>query len=171
MSALYGNELRNYLPKGLPGPVGIFRCPGVSRIPEMPSSELYVEYGYNSYGILYSENSATGLGMEVREGVRRPVLPSGVVAPANMIAIADGFRGSSTGLYDSAMFIARRSADTQGTSDSATRTASRHKGQMNTAFCDGHCAAITLKTAFEDVGQESLSIWNRDALPHAELLR
>jgi hypothetical protein len=37
-------------------------------------------------------------------------------------------------------------------------------------FCDGHVETLTLEFLFQDTSDEALHVWNRDHLPHRELL-
>jgi prepilin-type processing-associated H-X9-DG protein len=46
----------------------------------------------------------------------------------------------------------------------------RHQDKAKVLFCDGHVESPTLQFLFEDTGDEALSPWNRDHLPHLEKL-
>jgi len=54
--------------------------------------------------------------------------------------------------------------------ESYGNTTARHHGKANVVFCDGHVESPTLKFLFEDTSDAALSRWNRDHLPHREIL-
>jgi prepilin-type processing-associated H-X9-DG protein len=43
--------------------------------------------------------------------------------------------------------------------------------KANVVFCDGHIESPSLKSLFEDAVDPALIRWNRDNLPHRELLQ
>jgi prepilin-type processing-associated H-X9-DG protein len=47
----------------------------------------------------------------------------------------------------------------------------RHDGQWNMVFCDGHVAGFKIKPMFDYHRDSVLQHWNRDHLPHRELVR
>ena len=53
----------------------------------------------------------------------------------------------------------------------ATSPKARHLAKANVVFCDGHVESPTLKSLFEDTTDAALVRWNRDHLPHRELLQ
>jgi len=105
------------------------------------------------------------------------VHPSEVVSPSEMFAIGDGFSGSKGVLLDLSKNISRNT-DWNGYAfqkylnyDEITKQCyARHQGHLNVVFCDGHVESPTLKFLFEDTSDAALVRWNRDHLPHRELL-
>jgi prepilin-type processing-associated H-X9-DG protein len=51
------------------------------------------------------------------------------------------------------------------------RTARRHSGVANVAFCDSHVEGIKFQPLFFDESDEALKRWNNDHEPHREVLR
>jgi prepilin-type processing-associated H-X9-DG protein len=46
----------------------------------------------------------------------------------------------------------------------------RHLAKAKVVFCDGHVESPTLKSLSEDTSDAALNRWNRDHLPHRELV-
>jgi prepilin-type processing-associated H-X9-DG protein len=76
-----------------------------------------------------------------------------------MIAIGDCSNGSVE-------FDRDKLANTQRFGNFLTR----HGGKANVLFCDGHVESPGLQTLFEDTSDAALSRWNRDHLPHRDLV-
>jgi len=100
--------------------------------------------------------------------VKPPVSASEVADPADMMAIADGFHGNGTEIYSGQDLLWRH--DSYAGFQDATPAEARHLAKANVVFCDGHVESPTLKVLFEDTTDAALSRWNRDHLPHRELL-
>ena len=47
----------------------------------------------------------------------------------------------------------------------------RHGGRWNVVFCDGHVENLTMERLFDFRRENVLKRWNRDNLPHRELIR
>jgi prepilin-type processing-associated H-X9-DG protein len=171
-----------HAPRGLHyPPPGIWHCPAVSIMPE--NFPWYPDYGYNCYG-MSPRTAANSLGLgghhiwpwiENENQPGPPVSDSEVAVPSEMIAIGDGFKGGN-GVIQDGWFILWRTYGMQDTQDhrylGGTRRAySRHQGQANVLFCDGHIEAPKLKFLFDDTSDKALSRWNRDHQPHRELLQ
>ena len=155
---------------------GVWLCPGVRSKGIL--QQAFISYGYNAFGIGVSSNSSLGLGghygfthvTQVGQPpvVKPPVAMSEIVSPSDMMAIGDGFHGNGTELFSGQDLFWRHDSYT-GFSDS-TAPKARHLARANVVFCDGHVESPTLKELFEDTADVALSRWNRDHLPHRELL-
>ena len=105
----------------------------------------------NQFGLQGRRNSKTQLYM--------PIAELEVAVPSDMMAIGDSLDGSS-------LFAPRILTDVVRFGNILTR----HQGQANVVFCDGHVESPTLKFLFEDTSDAALARWNRDHLPHREKL-
>lgn len=176
MNTLYGNELLNLLPEGDQVPRGVLKCPGANQLPIMAPTDIYLNYGYNNLGLFHSSDTSrpdlisTGLGWDVLGNSKRPVAASLVLKPSDMYAIGDNFSGSASGFWNNGLFIARN-VDHPITIADTARVISRHKSKFNVTFCDGHVSSVSLEHAFRSAKTDALSSWNRDGLPHSELIR
>ncbi len=152
----------------------VWRCPAVEL--QTNSSIRYISYGYNAYGMsLQSDTNSLGLGghnvWDFKNKGRWPapaVRESEVVAPAEMMAIGDGFVGAGNFIQDNTVALWRTSGITN--SDTTPRAYARHTGHANVVFCDGHVESPTVKSLFESTNDNALVRWNRDHLPHREKL-
>jgi len=162
------------------GFAGVWRC---SSFPEKGR----FSYGYNAYGA-YSPVAAlqpTGtesLGLGGHRTFRNTgnsislaeplVRQSEVANPADMMAIGDSFSGGNYGISDGTHVLGRTifSAGARVFFDEATtkRCYARHQGRANVVFCDGHVERPKLQFLFVATGDDALSRWNRDHLPHRE---
>jgi len=139
-------------------PSGVWRCPSVQR--------QQFSYGYNVWGSHFFGNwSDLGLGGHTipQKGTVGPVAPpiseSEVSNPNDMMAIGDSFTGLDV--------LERHFADyLQGIGQAA----SRHQGEGNVLFCDGHVESVTLESLFRDTSDAALVRWNRDHQSHREQL-
>ena len=87
----------------------------------------------------------------------RPIAESEVVAPSDMMAIADSFEGDW-------LFMRRPIEDFERFGN----IQGRHRGRGNVVFGDGHVGSPTLKFLFEETSDAALARWNRDNQPHRE---
>jgi len=132
------------------------------RGPSGPGKVAGVSYGYNGFGVgsanATSWTSNLGLGVQVNPGQTQPVLrEQSVVAPADMIAIADSM--PQPGFPDIFAFLL---------SISSVPSPERHNGGSNVSFADGH--AETLRNGkFVDNGEMNRRRWNFDHEPHFEV--
>jgi len=78
-----------------------------------------------------------------------------------MIAIGDSFDGNP---------VIQRASWPDVKNQNYGNTFTRHQGEANVVFCDGHVESPTLPFLFEDTGDAALSRWNRDHQPHREKL-
>ena len=86
-----------------------------------------------------------------------PIAESEVVAPSDMMAIADGFQAD--------WLFMRRPIEVF---ERFGNVLSRHQRKGNVVFGDGHVESPTLKFLFEDTSDTALRRWNRDNQPHGE---
>lgn len=138
---------------------GVWRCPsarwGASwQRPGMTPTC----YGYNGYGVLAIGNRTNALGLLGRfvsaSELFAPIGESEVVNPSEMMAIGDSIRGGVLLMRSDSKHLGR------------ARSALRHQGKENVAFCDGHVESPTLESVFEDTSDAALARWNRDHQPH-----
>jgi len=152
---------------------GMLYCPSAPKnLDFLPKDSGFSCYGFNSRGI--SRTSLTtngfGLGVEVVNGVSRPVPADHVVSPTNMYALGDGVSGNGENLTDGTLLLAR-AVDIQFKSDALSRIQERHSGKLNVLSCDGHASSIATGLLFTDSSEAALSHWNRDSKSHPEMLR
>jgi prepilin-type processing-associated H-X9-DG protein/prepilin-type N-terminal cleavage/methylation domain-containing protein len=147
---------------------GVWRCPAADI-----GAGAYFSYGYNGYGLFIPAGAMqpTGtlsLGLGGHRTYRNtgssislaspPVAESEVACPSEMMAIGD---------CDGMLFAPFEDLATiQG-----SHLYTRHKGRANVVFCDGHVESPTMRFLFADRSEAALIRWNRDHLPHLELVR
>ena len=156
---------------------GVWLCPGVRSKGTL--GDGFSSYGYNAFGIGVSSNFSLGVGGHygfthtIQPGdppvVKPAVLVSEVLSPSEMMAIGDGFHGTGADLYSGQDLLWRHHSYT-GFLD-ATPAKARHLAKASVVFCDGHVESPTLKSLFEDTTDDALVRWNRDHLPHREMLQ
>lgn len=153
---------------------GVWVCPSAPRPAGLPPSLAYPSYGYNAKGLAPPDQPPIGLG-----GDGGPVKESEVAAPSDMMAIGEALTGDfgQGVIVDGTVF--RRNGGSLPSSPifagydftaSTRRAMTRHSGNANVAFCDGHTAALKLDYLFADTSDAALAAWNRDHLPHREHL-
>lgn len=132
------------------------------RDPSSPDRVAGVSYGYNGFGV-GSANVASwfanlGLGLQVNPGqIMPPVKESAVVAPADMVAIADSFpQPGFTYIYAFLLSI------------SSAPSPERHNGGANVSFADGHVITEKDKKLVNN-GEANRRRWNMDHEPHYEV--
>lgn len=155
---------------------GIWRCPSALRVIPWPPSngrEPFCSYGYNAFGVLpgWTTNLLGLDGLPAHLPISRvidspPVAETGVVAPADMMAIGDSIDGRV--IFRRWLMEWSRFRDF----DRARfgRSSDRHQGSINVLFCDYHVESPTVKFVFEDKSDVALVRWNRDHQPHREAL-
>jgi prepilin-type processing-associated H-X9-DG protein len=158
-------------------PPGIWHCPAV---PIMPKNfPWYPDYGYNCYGMSApTGTNSLGLGghhiwINYENQPSPAVSDSEVAVPSEMIAIGDGFKGGNGVIQDGWYILWRTYAlyERPEWVGSTKRTYSRHQGQGNVMYCDGHIESPKLQFLFDDTTDAALMRWNRDHKPHRELLQ
>jgi len=169
-------------------PAGLFHCPSANppSCPTFPEGIVYCDYGYNASGIsrLLDTNGSLGLsplmGSSTNQPTPLPVSPfeknqpirdSQVASPTDMMAIGDGFVGNSQIIVDASANLWRTADCREDYPPGSTRRAySRHQGNAEVVFCDGHVENLRLQTLFGDDSERGLRRWNRDNQPHRERL-
>jgi len=157
---------------------GVWRCPAAqwsdslllgfaNNVPgDFPSS-----YGYNAdsftgggtldytnkFGLQghYVPDFSLPLPAALGEASFSPIAESEVAVPSDMMAIGDDFSGSA--------LLVRRPIDMF---KEVGNILTRHRGNANVVFCDGHVEFPTLKFLLEDDTDAALRRWNRDNQPH-----
>jgi prepilin-type processing-associated H-X9-DG protein len=167
-------------------PLGLWHCPSATppSTPTFPRFVCFVDYGYNAYGMSGYRDVNGSLGLSrlfadfVNYGVggdpppfdgNHPVSESEVLAPSAMLAIADGFAGQDDVIADGQSCFWRHSGAV-GFANSTRRSYARHSGKAQVVFCDGHSAALPLKSLFTETNGAALALWNRDHQPHFDRL-
>jgi prepilin-type processing-associated H-X9-DG protein/prepilin-type N-terminal cleavage/methylation domain-containing protein len=168
-------------------PTGVWHCPAAYRPANWDEHWVYDDYGYNCYGFAgWMRTNSLGLSEHYahysskrQTQIPTPhVIESEVVNPTEMIAIGDALFGGPSVIGDGQSF--GRSSDRGVTanefpgysfSESTARAHARHQDKGNVVFCDGHAESPTLQSLFADTSDAALGRWNRDHLPHKELLQ
>jgi prepilin-type processing-associated H-X9-DG protein len=153
---------------------GVWDCPAAFKPESFGPSRGYSDYAYNAVGMsANTDTNSLGLGGQkiwISGSWPDPPVPAAeVVNPAEMMAMADSFRGGN-GVIRDGLFIFGRTHDVKDFEDSTPRSQHRHQGKANVVFCDGHVESPTLNFLFEDTSDAALARWNRDHLPHREKL-
>jgi prepilin-type processing-associated H-X9-DG protein/prepilin-type N-terminal cleavage/methylation domain-containing protein len=141
---------------------GVWRCPSARFNNDFASRGLiWMSYGYNAYGVLKVGNNTNALGLlgHKGSGPPTPIRESEVAVPSDMMAIGDSFDASITLMREPTKDLVRYG-----------NTLSRHDGKANVLFCDGHVQSPSLVFLFDDTSDRALIRWNRDHLPHRDLL-
>jgi prepilin-type processing-associated H-X9-DG protein/prepilin-type N-terminal cleavage/methylation domain-containing protein len=171
----------------------VLGCPAYDRLPNRIYDWLQGSYGYNGNGL-------TNLGLIVGTypGILETAMPpdptvrdSQIVNPSDMIAIGDAVLGRFL-FPDGSPGLGAGGDDNLSPVTSAAHgtiwvmlgelpyspdfapavgwVSQRHNGRFNVLFCDGHVEGLKVRDLF-DLGQDRvLKRWNRDNLPHRELL-
>jgi prepilin-type processing-associated H-X9-DG protein len=134
---------------------GVWRCPRK----QITGNEaaLPASYAYNACGVVMQQDADAYFGLCIKMNTQTMVTDSQIVQPSDMMAIGEKF--------DDRIELARSSVW-----GSALLSYQRHQGWDNVVFCDGHVESIKLKYLFADTSDAALSRWNRDHLPHRELI-
>jgi prepilin-type processing-associated H-X9-DG protein len=145
-------------------------------------------YGYNGLGLTtWAKGNAPGLpgppvlgelglggkyiagGDGQTQGRMIPANESQIVAPAEMIAMGDGFMKASSGsLARSDLQFGVNFGVVIG--DARKTAQKRHDGRLNSAFCDGHVEGIPMNRLFDMKSDDSIRRWNIDHEPHRDQL-
>jgi prepilin-type N-terminal cleavage/methylation domain-containing protein/prepilin-type processing-associated H-X9-DG protein len=150
---------------GGPGAVEpLLRCPGDR------GAGGFTSYGYNFAGSrpiwLSGERPAYGLGLggwrNLQTGRITPTPESGVRAPSQMIALADGFHSVNWKTIHSSGWIGVNLLGGSPGADEESAARRRHGGHLNTAFCDGHVEAFAPRRLLLNSGEEMLRRWNNN---------
>jgi prepilin-type N-terminal cleavage/methylation domain-containing protein/prepilin-type processing-associated H-X9-DG protein len=163
-----------------------------------PEIEVIYGYGYNErgytldrkWGYTGQRQPGLGLGGDPLPRANDPPLPgdlaltreSAVLATGDMVAIGDDvLYGWSDGCLDwgytlprpDITMISALGFDPNGDQFPATERylRRRHAAQWNMGFCDGHVTSFKIRPLFDYHSDLVLQRWNRDHLPHRELVR
>ncbi len=155
--------------------------------------EIYGPYGYNWMGVGGTNfaNGSLGLGGvgtgdALTEGPFLTTKDNEVLSPSHMIAIGDAnftpfnpnplypFVGANElGIvYPVYLFFALGQNPPGLDSMMVAPDARRHdEGRRNIVFCDGHVECLTPAQLFNFQDDSVLSLWNKDNLPHQEVMQ
>jgi prepilin-type N-terminal cleavage/methylation domain-containing protein/prepilin-type processing-associated H-X9-DG protein len=154
----------------------------------------YGPYGYNWFGVSpeYVGDGSLGLGgvaadqIPIGDGYALATKENDVLSPSRMVAIGDATfqpwmppTTSMAGSIDLQFGVAARLFFFYGQNPPPgfgplclAADANRHDGsRRNNVFCDGHVECLTPLQLFNYHKDSVLSIWNKDSLPHEELLQ
>jgi prepilin-type N-terminal cleavage/methylation domain-containing protein/prepilin-type processing-associated H-X9-DG protein len=152
----------------------VFDCPTGSPPSDLQFGEGFIDYGYNSDGIMGRIGDTSlglgGLGTEDGDLFAPPVSTAAVVNPSEMIATGDAFLGWKGLIMNGRnAYIGLRA----GTSPRPRETAQafqRHSKFANYLLCDGHVDQLKLEALFLNPELGSARYWNRDNSVHPERL-
>lgn len=173
-------------------------CPGYARLPTPCYGEVPAgSYGYNGtgvggFGLISAAFLITPPVMTATNPPNPTIKGNEVVSPSDMIAIGDvtlwlgRARGSTEasfgeirlspcyGLGVRSMWadlgLSPSIVNIPAYREAAARAKRRHGGPFNVVFCDGHVEGLKPVKLFDVRQDEVLKRWNRDNLPHRELL-
>jgi prepilin-type processing-associated H-X9-DG protein len=167
---------------------GISLCPSFSKLPSPYYSRDSGCYGYNGGGV-GGFGLIKGVEMGADSLVSTALIPdvrdNEVASPSDMISVGDSIlmvdsdlntRGNSmlSPLYASDILAIWREIGLPVGNYSEdlvrARIAKRHSGKFNSLFCDGHVESVRLQELFDIRNDEEMRHWNRDNLPHRELI-
>jgi prepilin-type processing-associated H-X9-DG protein/prepilin-type N-terminal cleavage/methylation domain-containing protein len=173
---------------GSPKIQGITLCPSFNKLAAPYYDIDSGSYGYNGGGV-----GGVGLinGVEVGAydlvsaasvpGVRE----NEIVCPSDMIAIGDSllFLDDASNTHGNTMLSPIYALDVHAMWRELgmpignhpedvirARTTKRHLGRFNILFCDGHVECVRIEDLFDIRNNEVMKRWNRDNLPHRELI-
>lgn len=160
---------------------GVWHCPAARR-PDAWAADpiwknvLWVEYGYNEFGVGGHASANLGLGRvetaAAGRGVNyKPTPEKDVLEPSDMIEAGDGILGWGASYLDGSddIGVAARAGWPQRFNDTG-RARQRHEGRVNMVFCDGHTAGLEASALFSLTNSAALARWNKDHQPHREWL-
>ena len=161
--------------------IGIYRCRGYVRIngkyvniSDGTSAYVSGAYAYNISGL--NQMEWTGLGGGGRSFNLGGVPESEVVNPAGMLAFGDAVftlgvgnsgRGFCLGVEDLGFGMSMPEL----IAASATVIKRRHLARWTSSYVDGHVESLSTEELFDRQAEGRLRKWNRDNLPHKELLQ
>jgi len=173
---------------------GVWHCPPAYRPAGLPRAKYggvlgYADYGYNMGGLgscnasvasSYGLSETCSSGSDFLDHVRH-LRESQIAKPSEMMALGDAIMGDSIQFMDGQIFKLKGGQRLQeettnwyiGAYDLAAdtrRVRARHQDTANVVFCDGHAESPALSFLFSTTNDVALSRWNRDNLPHRELL-
>jgi prepilin-type N-terminal cleavage/methylation domain-containing protein/prepilin-type processing-associated H-X9-DG protein len=160
-----------------PMETGVWRCASAPRPANWPEHFGYPSYGYNDRGVGQSDQM---LGLSIAWQAQALVKDSDIVSPSDMIAIGDAFEGVfGSGIITDGAGLMRndRPRPPDGLFNNLVdlnaatkRSYARHSRKANIVYCDGHTDSPKLDSLFKSTSDNSLERWNRDHLPHREML-
>jgi len=148
----------------------LIRCPGDR------ASKHLTSYGYNYKGsksyYVFGDHPEYGLGLggETDKSGRIHLTPEGGIrSPSQMIAVADGFYSVGWQSIRSGNWIGVNLFGATGKPDDESHAMQRHRGWLNTVFCDGHVQSFGYRQLLLQRNEEMLRLWNNDNEPHFEV--
>lgn len=160
----------------------VYVCPGYRRIPGaytkgIAPSTLCGSYAMNAGGI-GSTGEPLGLWQIGPDEKSIPLKEGAVLNPSDMVAVGDSvlvkyardnsWRGSSA--LDEGIRFTGNHVLRGGSIVKDRPYVKRHASKWNIGFCDGHVETLKATEIFDFRKPQILRRWNRDNLPHRELL-
>jgi prepilin-type N-terminal cleavage/methylation domain-containing protein/prepilin-type processing-associated H-X9-DG protein len=164
-------------------PKFVFVCPSHAILKSQWDRSGHADgsYAYNQRGIMQRRSGPVSPEMHAELGLggqtifggpglsQAPVRESEVKAPSEMIAIGDGYVGTTKGhLYGGTWELRRDENQPADFSQSTAAARRRHNKRINVVFADGHVEGPKLERIFLDRTDEVLRRWNKDNQPHRE---
>jgi prepilin-type processing-associated H-X9-DG protein len=116
-------------------------------------------FGLGGAGTFINDHLTPTLG-----GYERQTPESAVLAPADMLAIGDGYAATQNGGLQESILLSRNAGDSRLTNRFAFF---RHRGSLNDLFCDGHVENNKVFRLYSDGSEEWTRKWYSDHAPHA----
>jgi prepilin-type N-terminal cleavage/methylation domain-containing protein/prepilin-type processing-associated H-X9-DG protein len=132
-------------------------------------------YGVNAFGYQTGKGgplrglAGTGDWAVLMSGAIRPTRDSEILAPSDMIAVADGTsNGPTNSVLAGPTLLTRTDSMVVNPNPlpEILEARARHRGRVNVTFCDGHVTDFALNALFLDRSDAALSRWNKDNEPH-----
>jgi prepilin-type processing-associated H-X9-DG protein/prepilin-type N-terminal cleavage/methylation domain-containing protein len=149
---------------------GVWRCPSAQwSAPMLNGNDLnqFTDYGYNDdkFSGKGPRDSTKKFGLEghyvpgkdLASASFRPIAESEVVVPSDMMVIGDCFEANALFTRQPIEFFA-----------DLGNVLTRHQGNANVVFCDGHVESPALKFLLENTSDAALARWSRDHQPHRD---
>ena len=135
---------------------GVWDCPTASKPDGWQENEVYVDYGYNAYGMgTFVPGDDLGLGSAAsasgKDAVRQPIKEGQVTTPSDTYALGDSFTGWPTVIAAFATIFmvpgAQPSSSTVPTSPTAGSSAMTPQGRVVATFTMNWLSAVPFWTS------------------------
>ncbi len=165
-------------------------CPSFSRLPTIFYNPYLGSYGYNGTGIGgfgLIRSTDISIDMLALLSTNPMIKENEIVNPASMIAMGDAiimwvplktmgdyrltpiYSWGDYGMWHE-VGLPKWVGNVGDVLNLAALTKKRHGGRFNVLFCDGHVENLRPQELFDVRKDEVLKLWNRDNIPHSDLL-
>ena len=124
-------------------------------------------YGYNDWGL--SMALQLGLGGDVDAASTKPVKPSSLRRPSDMIAIGDCRSDAAAGTIQFNANVDPQVSNMQNPAQHTQCPCNRHNYRTDLLFADGHVENPKRADVIDPTNQRWRSRWNNDGDPHTEI--